>query len=141
MTDNKNQKVEVLDLAYNNINGGVPQLFQAFSSFTHGLTIVNLENCNINSKQMVFFFMALTKNYPASLTLEYLNIGGNQIDDEGSFILGDWLGTPRSYQSIRFLSVARTGVLFEPLFKGIRLTEHIEEIDASGVWLNMFFNF
>eukprot|EP01130_Rhizamoeba_saxonica_P001241 TRINITY_DN11126_c0_g1_i1.p1 TRINITY_DN11126_c0_g1~~TRINITY_DN11126_c0_g1_i1.p1 ORF type:complete len:839 (-),score=232.21 TRINITY_DN11126_c0_g1_i1:60-2576(-) len=133
LSENEEHQVQIIDIGHNNINAGIPQLVEGLDMFSHALTVLNLENCQIPSKVMITVIQSLKNNYGMSLCLDYLNFSGNDIGATGSSTLGEWFSITKKYNNLRFLHLANTNLSFSAFFPHTRVTtEYLEEINVSG---------
>jgi Ran GTPase-activating protein (RanGAP) involved in mRNA processing and transport len=92
LEENKSHSIQVLDLSNNRIHDkGLLQLCHAIKSFNHALIHLNLSNCALTSKGISYLMTALEFNWGVSLSIEYLNLSNNKLDDHGSLVLERWL--------------------------------------------------
>ncbi|EGC36773.1 hypothetical protein DICPUDRAFT_97479 [Dictyostelium purpureum] len=131
ISGNKKNSIQILDISENNFSKqSISSLISCMTNFNHSLIYLNISNCSIPPKMMSAFFESLEKNYGMSLTLEYLNISNNKLDDSGNSALTSWIIRSRGNLSLKNFMLAGVGVSSQTI-NALRNLSKLEYIDLS----------
>lgn len=65
-------------------NKGLMSLSEPLQYWNHCLKVLDISYCHVSDKGLVPLVYALEKNYGMSLSIEVLNLSGNNLDKNGS---------------------------------------------------------
>eukprot|EP01132_Coremiostelium_polycephalum_P002586 gene2586-3203_t len=128
---NKKNSIQILDISDQTLsNKSISSLINTLSTLHHSLVYFDISNCSIPAKMMTSLFEAFEKNYGMSLTMEYLNISFNKLDDQSNIALSNWIIKSRSHLKLKHLLLNSVGVTPYTLH-ALRYLTQIEHIDLS----------
>jgi hypothetical protein len=82
-------------------------------------------------KGIVALIYAFEKQYGMSLSIEELNLSGNNIEKAGSVAIQSWFNNVKSYGRLKRLLLSSSGFNIA-LTPEMKLLPHLEELDISG---------
>eukprot|EP01091_Cochliopodium_minus_P011813 TRINITY_DN3446_c0_g1_i1.p1 TRINITY_DN3446_c0_g1~~TRINITY_DN3446_c0_g1_i1.p1 ORF type:complete len:961 (-),score=308.32 TRINITY_DN3446_c0_g1_i1:40-2922(-) len=131
LTQNKDHQISMFDISYNNISGGdFFQIIDCFDNYPHGLTVLNLSNCNLGQKSIIELFSSFRRNFAMSLTIEELILDKNSFGTKGSEAFATWLQQVQDLSPLRKLSMKSCGVAMDLIFQNFKL-QQIEFLNIS----------
>ncbi|KAF2074793.1 hypothetical protein CYY_003896 [Polysphondylium violaceum] len=129
---NKRNSIQILDVSDQTLsNKSISSLINCLATFNHALVYLNISNCSIPPKMMASIFDSLEKNYGMSLTLEYLNISGNKLDEVGNNAITSWIIRSRFFLKLKQFLLNSCGINSQTLFC-LRQLSQLEYLDISN---------
>jgi len=132
LAQNKLNVLQVIDVSGNPIDRSFPVFAASLVTFTHGLSILNLENCKLSSRSLVSLFDAFVRHLPLSASIEELYLGGNAFDSVAISAFLTWIDIIRGHSALRCVSVANTNMDLLRFGRSMSFMVTVETIDISG---------
>ncbi|KYQ90368.1 leucine-rich repeat-containing protein (LRR) [Tieghemostelium lacteum] len=128
---NKKNSIQILDISEQILSTrSISSLVNCLTTFNHSLIYLNLSNCGIPPKSMTMLFEALEKNYGMSLTLEYLNISYNKLDEQANNAFISWIVKSRLMLHLKTLILDSVGITSTTL-QNLKFLPKLEHLDLS----------
>eukprot|EP01125_Pyxidicula_operculata_P001440 TRINITY_DN1132_c1_g1_i3.p1 TRINITY_DN1132_c1_g1~~TRINITY_DN1132_c1_g1_i3.p1 ORF type:complete len:1005 (-),score=348.28 TRINITY_DN1132_c1_g1_i3:2705-5719(-) len=129
--ENKYNDIQILDISKNDISQGVQFLSNGLKQMKHGLTVLNLQDCNIIPRAIPLLFEGLSTDYHYN-SLEVLILSGNKFEELGTEAFKNWTGPGLGKLKLKRLDVANTELRHPLACESIKhLMDHLEDFDFS----------
>jgi hypothetical protein len=125
-------QLQVIDVSGNPIDRGFLAFASSLMTFTHGIRILNLENCKLSSRSLVSLFDAFVRHLSLSASIEELYLSGNTFDTVAISAFLTWIDIIKGYSALRCLSVANTNMDLLRFGRSMSFMVSVEVIDISG---------
>ena len=135
--DNETNAITDLILSDINLSKSISSIETAIANMKHGLRIIKLPNCSLQSKQIKSLIQhGIMLNYPLALTIQELDLSNNRIDDSGSKQLSTLFTKIGPYSDLRKLNLQKCNINWSIIAPSIKSLNRLEELDISYSSLN-----